>query len=152
MTAHVFRGLVLAAAVALTAPAAALAADAACPRIEVAGVAPNAGAARLVADASGKQTPLGPPIATLADVTSAIATRRLDGVDGVGFNVRGPAGARLRTYTASRIGKQMAVVVDGRAHLFTVREAISGDAFWLSPMDAGEARILAGRVNNCVTP
>ena len=77
--------------------------------------------------------------------------RRLDGSDGVGFNLRPPAGARLRAFTAARIGKPMAVVVDDRAHVFTVREAIS-DAFWLSPMDAGEARILAGRVNNCVTP
>lgn len=150
MTVRVFEGLVLAAALAFAAPAAALAADA-CPRIEVAAVAPSGGAARTVAGADGKPTPLGRPIATLADITSAIATRRLDGSDGVGFNLRPPAGARLRAFTAARIGKPMAVVVDDRAHVFTVREAIS-DAFWLSPMDAGEARILAGRVNNCVTP
>lgn len=138
-------------AAALASPAAAQAADA-CPRIEVAAVAAGGGAARTVADTDGRPAPLGPPIATLSDITSAIATRRLDGEDGVGFNVRGPAGARLRAYTAANLGKQMAVVVDGRAHVFTIREAISGDAFWLSPMDAGDARILAGRVNNCVTP
>lgn len=126
-------------AAALAAPAAALAADV-CPRIEVAAVTPD-GAARA-----------GRPIASLSDITSAIATRRLDGEDGVGFNVRGPAGARLRAFTAANLGKQMAVIVDGQAHVFTIREAISGDAFWLSPMDAGDARILAGRVNNCVTP
>ena len=126
------RGLLQAAALAFAAPAVSFAADA-CPRIEVA--APGAA-----------------PLATLADVTSATAARRLDGVDGIGFNVRPAAGARLRAYTAANIGKSLSISVDGRARVMAIRDPLAGDAFWITPMEIGEARILAGRVNNCVTP
>jgi preprotein translocase subunit SecD len=144
------QALACAAIVTLAAPATAFAADA-CPVIEVAAVAPNHATTRVVGDQNGKQVSLAPPLAVLADVTSAAASRA-DGADGVGFNVRPAAGARLRAYTAAHVGSQLAFVVDGRARVVTIRDPIAGDAFWISPMEQGAARMLAGRVNNCVTP
>jgi preprotein translocase subunit SecD len=136
MSVRVWKAVGLAAAM-LSGPVVAHAADA-CPRLELAG-----------APAGGKP---GAPIAGLNDITSAIAGKRQDGTDGVGFNLRPAAGARLRAYTAAHVGRPIAFAVDGRTRLDTIRAPTSGDAFWISPMDANEARILAGRVNNCVTP
>jgi preprotein translocase subunit SecD len=150
MGSKVLRAFLCAAAVALTLPGAALAADA-CPTIEVAAVAPNHATLRVVAGPDGKPVSLAPSLIGLSDITSAAASNT-DGADGVGFNLRGAAAARLRAYTASHIGGQLAYVIDGKARVINIHAPLPGDAFWLSPMDAGDARILASRVNNCVTP
>ena len=138
----IFRALAGAFVLALGAPVIAMAAEA-CPTVEVAPVVAGA-PIREIRDAQNNPVALGAPLASLADITSASANAE----DGVNFNVRPAAGARLRAYTS---GKPIAIVIDGRPRMVTIRAALTGDTFRLNPIDLFEGRMLAARVNDCVT-
>lgn len=141
----IFRALAGAFVLALGAPVIAMAAEA-CPTVEVAPVVAGA-PIREIRDAQNNPVALGAPLASLADITSASANAE----DGVNFNVRPAAGARLRAYTSANIGKPIAIVIDGRPRMVTIRAALTGDTFRLNPIDLFEGRMLAARVNDCVT-
>lgn len=142
-----FRRCCLVLAMAATMPGIALAQH--CPRVEVAPVS-AASSAETVHDMAGKAVRIGAPIVASTDIVAA-STSKAEGSWGVGFNLSPVAGSRLRQFTASHVGEQVAFIIDGRARkVVKVLDPLEGNAFWISPMAKGESNRLVQQVTACL--
>jgi preprotein translocase subunit SecD len=124
---------------------------ASCPTIEVAAVAPHGepGAQVIPIRGGGSVGVHSPPLVSTRDVVDASASSA-DGTPGLNVRVGADAAERVRAYTAGHVGDRLAFLVDGHAQMvLTIRDPITGDGFWISPMDPGAAKQMVSALQVC---
>ena len=96
---------------------------------------------------------LDPPIVTTKDAASA-RLGKAEGRDVLEVDLKEEAAARLRAYSASHVGAQLAFVVDGRVRqVGRVLDPIVGTGIIVDPGDSNEAAALVSslRDGDCAT-
>ncbi len=116
----------------------------ACPSIAIAEVAGSAGTGKPLRAADGRVVSvLDPPLLTTRDVAGA-RPGQAEGRSVLELDLDREAAARLRSYTASHVGAQVAFVVDGRVRqVMRVLDPIVGNGLMVNPGDPDEVAALA---------
>lgn len=120
-----------------------------CPRIVIAAVggSPSAGKTLPAADGTFVSV-LDPPIVTTVDVAGA----RLGEAEGravLELELDEQGAARLRAYTASHVGAQLAFGIDGRVrHVGRILDPIVGAGVMIDPGDSNEAAALVSALRD----
>lgn len=121
----------------------------ACPSVVIAEVAPSSAAGEPVPAANGAVVyVVAPPIVTTKDLVGA-RLAKAEGRDVLEIDLDEPAAARLRAYSASHVGAQLAFTVDGRVRqVGRVLDPIVGSGLIVDPGDSNEAAALASSLRD----
>ena len=88
------------------------------------------------------------PLVTTGDITSASASQDA-GQWVVNFTVTDEAAKRVHDFTQQHVGKNLAVVVDGKAHSTPrIASAIVGNSYRIDGLDRADAERLATAISN----
>jgi len=120
-----------------------------CPSIVIAEVAALPSVGEPLPAANGATVSvLSPPIVTTNDVVGE-RLGRAEGRDVLEIDLGSEAAARLRAYSASHVGAQLAFVVDGRVRqVLRVLDPIAGAGLIVDPGDPTEVAALASSLGD----
>lgn len=122
-----------------------------CPRIELAGVlaAPAPHARKVSLRAAGAVLLARRDLVGPTDVAKAYVNVT-EGQTVLNLSFKADAAARVRAYTASHVGGEIALLLDNRPlRTMKVLDPIKGDGILIGPVDRAEAEALAQRINTC---
>jgi len=114
-----------------------------CPSVVIAQVADAASAGKAVPRlGGGTVSVLDPPIVSTRDVAAA-RLGKAEGRDVIEIDLTEPAAARLRAYSETHVGKQLAFIIDDRVRkVLRLLDPIAGTGIIVDPADSNEASAL----------
>lgn len=120
-----------------------------CPAIEVSVEADGpSGGNRSIALADGRHILLtDAPLVTTADITEASGSLT-EGQSVLNIRVTPERARQVQRYTEQNVGRTLVFLVDGRVvRTPRIRDPITGDGFFIGPLEPGEAERLADAIN-----